>query len=125
MDCAKAHEMRPAPPRSSIDVSVIVAACNAQEYLGDALRSALAQADVEVEILIVDDASTDRTRQIAEYHAGRDPRIRVIRSERRRGPGAARKPAIDKSQGHLRAALDAEERYHYDQLAPLFPTPRT
>src|SRR3546814_3186561 len=76
--------MLPAPPRSSIYVSVIVAACNAQEYLGDAVRSALAPADGGVEILIVDDASTDRTRQIAEYHAGRDPRIRVIRSERDR-----------------------------------------
>src|SRR3546814_2470868 len=91
MDCAKAHEMLPAPPRSSIDVSVIVAACNAQEYPGDAPRSALAQADVEVDILIVDDASTDRTRQVAEYHAARHPPIRVIRSERRTGPEAAPK----------------------------------
>src|SRR3546814_4940776 len=124
MDCAKAHEMRPAPPRSSIDVSVIVAACNAQEYLGEALRSALAQADVEVEILIVDDASTDRTRQIAEHHAGRDPRIRVIRSERRRGPGAARNLALDQSQGQWIAVLDADDSYHVDRLASLLAIAR-
>src|SRR3546814_11229539 len=124
MDCAKAHEMRPAPPRSSIDVSVIVAACNAQEYLGDALRSALAQADVEVEILIVDEASTDRTRQIAEYHAGRDPRIRVIRSEKRRGQGAARNHATDQSKSKRIAVQHADDREHGDRQATLIERTR-
>src|SRR3546814_119751 len=75
-------------------------------------------------ILIVDDASTDRTRQIAEYHAGRDPRIRVIRSERRRGPGAARNLALDQSQGQWIAVLDADDRYHVDRLASLLAIAR-
>src|SRR5436853_3854680 len=61
-------------PAPSPEVSIIVPARNEEVSLGDCLRSLVAQDGLEFEVIVVDDGSTDRTREIAESFAG----VRVI-----------------------------------------------
>ena len=60
-------------------VSVIVPAHNAARFLEETLRSALAQTYPQLEVLVVDDASTDDTAAIAARIEASDPRVRVLR----------------------------------------------
>ena len=61
-----------------VKVSVIIPAYNAERYVKDALESVMAQSLTEIEILAVDDGSTDRTGKILEDYSQKDERIRVI-----------------------------------------------
>lgn len=66
-------------------VSICVPTYNGEEFLREALESASAQSFPDLEILVVDDGSTDRTVEIVERHGGRDPRLRLVRNERNLG----------------------------------------
>ena len=61
-----------------VKVSVIIPVYNAEKYVKDALESVMAQSLTEIEILAVDDGSTDRTGEILEDYSQKDERIRVI-----------------------------------------------
>src|SRR5207248_1103721 len=65
------------------DVSVVIPTRNREGLLPTALASALGQTDVAVEVIVVDDASTDRTRELLAQLA--DPRLRVVRLKTRLG----------------------------------------
>ena len=62
-----------------IKVSILVPAYNVEAYLDECLQSLLSQTLKEVEIVVVDDGSSDRTATIAEQYAVSDSRIRIIR----------------------------------------------
>ena len=64
--------------QENIRISVIVAAYNIEEYLVRCLDSICNQTYHNLEILVVDDGSTDETGRICEEYAGKDPRIKVI-----------------------------------------------
>ena len=85
-------------------VSVIVPCYNAAEFLEEALRSVLAQSYSEVEVLVVDDGSTDNSAEIAR----RFP-VRYIRQENR-GLSEARNTGIRESKGSYLVFLDADDR---------------
>ncbi|MCY7396086.1 MAG: glycosyltransferase [Nocardioides sp.] len=92
-------------------VSVIVAAYNAADTIGRALASAQEQTLENIEILVVDDASTDATREVVRRVAEADPRVRVVQLARNGGPGAARNAGIEAARGAWVATLDADDRY--------------
>ena len=69
-----APSARPQPKTSILDVSVIIPARNEEANLGACLQSLTTQVGIEFEIIVVDDASNDRTREIAESFSG----VRVI-----------------------------------------------
>jgi glycosyltransferase involved in cell wall biosynthesis len=92
-------------------VSVIVPAFNAEATLGDALRSALAQTYEPVEIIVVDDGSTDGTAALAE----RFPGITLIRRPNG-GIAAARNTGIAAARGEWLAPLDADDLWHPAKL---------
>lgn len=83
--------------------SVVIPCRNAERTVGDAVRSALEQSEAPLEVLVVDDASTDASAQVA-----RDARARVIRNGRRRNAGGARNAGMDASKGDAFAFLDAD-----------------
>lgn len=101
-------------------VSVVVGVHNGMPALSDTLESILSQAGVELEVVVVDDGSTDGSWGLLDQYAGRDSRIRVVRQEHRgltralirgcalaRGEYIARHDVGDISlPGRLRAALD-------------------
>lgn len=89
------------------DVSFVIAAYNAADTIARAIDSALAQVDVTLEVLVVDDCSSDATAQIAEQID--DPRVTVIRQQSNGGPARARNRGIDAATGAWIAVLDADD----------------
>ena len=91
-------------------VSVIVPAFNAETVLAEALLSVQNQTYPHYEIIVVDDGSTDRTRQIAARFAGSDPRIRFF-EQANAGSAAARNTALRHARGEWIAFLDADDTW--------------
>jgi glycosyltransferase involved in cell wall biosynthesis len=96
-------------------VSVIVPAHNAQSFIGEALGSALHQSYSNIEVLVVDDGSQDRTAEIVASIAERDDRVTLFRSANR-GVAAARNLAIESARGEYVAPLDADDVWYPDKL---------
>jgi len=91
-------------------VSVIVPAYQAERFLGQALDSALAQEGVPVEVIVVDDGSTDRTAEIATR-----PGVRLVQ-QHNRGIAAARNAGLALATGEFVAILDADDLWPTDRL---------
>lgn len=102
-------------------VSVVIPVFNAERYLAESVASALGQSRREIEVLIVDDGSTDGSRQIAQELAA-DPRVRLL-SGVNGGPARARNLGIRESRGEFVAFLDADDLWlphKLDRQIPLF-----
>ena len=93
-------------------VSVIIPCRNGSNTVADAVRSALGQTERPLEVIVVDDASTDDTTAVA-IAAG----ARVIRNETRRNAGGARNAGMTAAKGDLLAFLDADAVASPDWLA--------
>jgi glycosyltransferase involved in cell wall biosynthesis len=91
-------------------VSVIMPAYDAEGYLGVAVQSVLRQSFTDLELLIVDDGSSDRTVDIAREFAERDPRVRVLQQPNA-GPGPARNAGFRAATGRLFAFLDSDDEW--------------
>lgn len=89
-------------------VSVVIPAHNAAETLDETLRSVRSQTNQELEIIVVDDGSTDCTAAIAERHAVVDGRVRVIRQDNA-GVAAARNAGWRSAASDLIAFVDADD----------------
>lgn len=100
-------------------VAVIITARNAEETIGDAVRSALAQPEVR-EVVLVDDASSDATSARARAVAGGDQRLVILRQEVNIGPSAARNLAVARSAAPFIAILDADDYLLPGRFAQLF-----
>ncbi|ANL47962.1 glycosyltransferase family 2 protein [Rhizobium phaseoli] len=92
-------------------VSVVVPAFNASPYIERTLRSAVQQTYANLEIIVVNDGSTDDTARLVEKMAAVDPRIRLP-STSNRGVAAARNTGIEASSGPYVAFLDADDLWH-------------
>lgn len=97
-------------PRTMVAVSVIIAAYNAEATIATAIASVLAQRDVPLECVVVDDASTDRTMAVIERLAAGDDRLLVRRLPENRGVSAARNVALEIARSDWIAFLDADDR---------------
>ena len=104
---------------SSPVVSVIVPAYNAARFIGEALTSLRNQTLADIEIIVIDDASTDDTAEHVERAALIDPRIRLLRQLTNAGPSAARNRGFAEACGRWIALLDADDTYRPERLARL------
>ncbi len=100
-------------------VSVIIAAYNAEAFIAEAVRSALAQTLADIEVLVVDDGSRDRTLDVAREAAAGDPRCRLFEQPRNSGVAAARNVALREARGRWIAVLDADDTYLRERLERL------
>lgn len=91
-------------------VSVIVPVYNVREYLGEAVDSILSQDLSDIEILLINDGSTDGSLGMIEDLARKDARVRVI-SQFNCGAGAARNRGIALARGHILAFIDPDDLY--------------
>ena len=88
-------------------VSVIIPVYQAEKFLTECVESVRKQDYSELEIVLVNDGSTDRSNQMCEELAAADPRIRVIH-QNNKGSGAARNAGIKEATGKYLLFLDAE-----------------
>ena len=96
--------MSEARPENTPLVSVIMAAYNAAEHIGEALESALAQIWNPLEVVVVDDGSTDATAEIVRGYPG----VVYVHQENS-GPSAARNAAAERSTGDFVANFDSDD----------------
>lgn len=95
------------PPK----VSVIVPVYNSERYIRESLDSILRQPRLDaMEVICVDDGSSDSSREIVESYLKVDSRVRLIRQDHQ-GPGIARNAGMDAAKGVYIALLDADDRF--------------
>jgi len=88
-------------------VTVVVAVANGERYVRQAVESVLRQGVTDLELLVVDDASTDATPEILE--AVEDERLRVLRQGERRGLAGSLNRGLDEARGRYLARMDADD----------------
>ena len=93
-----------------ISISVIIPVYNSEEYIARAIESACAQTITQIEIICVDDGSTDRSVEIIKSYQKSDARIIYIYQENN-GPGAARNTGLSYATGEYIAFLDSDDEY--------------
>jgi hypothetical protein len=97
-------------------VSIVIPAYNAEVTLGETLDSVRRQSWRALEIIVVDDGSTDRTAEVARAHAAEDSRVRLLRVENG-GVASARNAGIAASRGAFVAPVDADDLWHPEKIA--------
>jgi glycosyltransferase involved in cell wall biosynthesis len=97
-------------------VSVVIPVRNGERLIGRTLASALAQTYRNIEVIVVDDGSTDRTPALVETAAARDRRVRLLRRPHS-GVTATRNFGISRANGSLIAPLDADDLWHQEKIA--------
>jgi glycosyltransferase involved in cell wall biosynthesis len=93
-------------------VSVIIPVFNREQFVGQAIESALKQTYPSVEIIVIDDGSTDNTAVVVNAFKGR---LRHVHSENG-GPAAARNRGLELAQGEFIAFLDSDDLWPADKL---------
>jgi CDP-glycerol glycerophosphotransferase len=99
-------------------VSVVVPVYDVEAYLPEALDSVLAQTHRELDVVVVDDGSTDGSGAVADEYAARDARVRVVHIENR-GLGAARNEGLRHVRGDLLTFADSDDVVPADAYAVL------
>lgn len=89
-------------------ISVIVPVYNVEPYLAECLDSVMAQSYKHIEIIVVDDGSTDNSGQLCDQYAERDPRIKVVH-KKNGGLSEARNLGIDRARGEYIAFVDSDD----------------
>jgi len=109
-----AMQIEPSPERASDPppvLSVLIPCWNAATTIAAALRSVLEADAVPLEVVVVDDASTDITPEIVAAIAERDPRVVLVRQPANGGVSAARNRGLEVVRGEWLAFLDADDRW--------------
>lgn len=94
---------------ASPKISVVMPVLNGEKYLAEAIESILNQTFQDFEFIIVDDGSTDRTPEILQSYAQKDPRIQILTNPINRGIGYSRNRGIALSRGEYIANMDADD----------------
>ncbi|MCD4781953.1 MAG: glycosyltransferase family 2 protein [Candidatus Omnitrophica bacterium] len=97
-------------------VSIVMPAYNAQDYIEETIASVLAQTCHDYELIIVDDGSTDRTRDIASEFVRKHSSIIRLISQKNQGPSVARNSGIQSADGEYIAFLDSDDLWAKEKL---------
>lgn len=107
------------PDCRDIKISVIMPIYNAYDYLRPAMDSVLDQTLRDIEIICVDDGSTDHSLDIIKEYQKQDQRIRIL-TETNAGPAVARNAGLKRARGEYVAFLDADDFFETDMLERMF-----
>lgn len=105
--------------RSEQRVSVVLPTHNGARFLAESLDSCLGQSYRELEVIVVDDGSTDATSDILRAYEMRDPRVRVLRRKTRVGLPAALNLGFEAARGDFLTWTSDDNIYHPDALQRL------
>lgn len=103
-----------------MSISVVMAAYNADRTIECAIKSALAQTLPPLEVIVVDDASTDSTRQVVRRIATEHSEVRLIELDRNGGPSRARNVGIAAARGEWFAITDSDDWWKAERLEVLW-----
>lgn len=105
--------------KTDIKVSVIMPIYNAHDYIKPAMDSVLYQTLSEIEVICVDDGSTDHSLEVLKEYQARDSRVRIV-TETNAGPGLARNNGIRRARGEYIAFLDSDDFFEPTFLEALY-----
>lgn len=100
-------------------VSIIVPVYNTQDYLNNCINSILNQTYKNIEIILIDDGSTDRSAEICDQYAMIDDRVRVIH-QKNSGVSNARNNGLEQSKGDYIAFVDSDDTIDKDFIEVLY-----
>lgn len=104
---------------NQIDISIIIPIYNVEKYLTVCIDSLMSQGDLRMEIILVNDGSTDLSGEIADEYAKKEERIKVIHQENG-GASAARNTGLDIASGEYIAFLDSDDWIKEESLPLLY-----
>lgn len=97
-------------------ISIITPSYNCEEYIAETIESIQSQTYENWELLITDDCSTDKSRDIISSYAQKDPRIRLFVLSENSGAGVARNNSIKEAKGRYIAFCDSDDRWLPEKL---------
>lgn len=97
-------------------VSIITPAYNCAEFIGETIESVLKQSYENWEMIIVDDSSTDNTKEVVKKYTETDERIKYYVLEKNYGAAIARTKAMELASGKYMAFLDSDDLWYEDKL---------
>ena len=100
-------------------ISIVVSVYNGEKYLDECLSSLEVQSYCNLEIIVLDDGSTDSTMEICQKHAAKDDRIRFIHFDDRKGQGARRNYGIEIAGGRFIGFVDGDDAAHPEMFMRL------
>lgn len=100
-------------------ISIIIPVYNSEKYLEAALDSVLQQTYQNIEVIMVDDGSTDTSPAICDSYAEKDARFRVIH-QKNAGPSAARNRGVDEAKGEYLTFFDNDDLLHKEFISTLY-----
>ena len=103
-------------------VSIIVPVYNRQNTLARTAQSALSQSWKNLEVILVDDGSSDASLDVAKRIQSRDPRVRVLTNERTKGASGARNTGLDVARGEWITFLDSDDLLDHRMIERLVGT---
>lgn len=106
--------------KPQIKISIIVPVYNVQDYLKDCIESLVHQTLEDIEIICVDDASTDRSLKILEDYAQKDSRIRIIACSKNQSANITRKRGVESANGEYLMFVDADDTLALEACAELY-----
>ena len=106
-------------------VSVIIPFNNVENYIEECLNSVLSQTLDDIEIILINDASTDRTLEIVEGYLQKDSRIKLININERKGQGFARNRGIEIATGEYIGFVDSDDFIEPDMFECLYNSAKT
>ena len=101
-------------------VSVLIAVFNSERYLEQCLESVCSQSLRDIQIICIDDCSTDASLQILERYANADERIKVIRQPENRGQAVARNEGLKIADGEFVMMLDSDDWLEHDAIEKVY-----
>lgn len=97
-------------------VSVITASYNAGRFIEETIKSVLEQTYDNLELIIIDDCSTDNTEEIVKKYMKIDLRVKFYKLEKNSGAAVVRNTALEKAKGRFIAFLDSDDVWDRDKL---------
>ena len=106
--------------KNEIKISVIVPIYNVETYVKDCLESIINQPFKDIEIICIDDCSTDNSMVVVESFAKKDSRIKILKHKENRGQSAARNTGMEIASGKYIAFIDSDDTIERDYFINLY-----
>ena len=99
-----------------MDISVIIPIYNVEQYLKRCVDSVLSQQEISLEIILVDDGSTDSSGKICDDYASKNSNVRCLHIENS-GPATAKNRGYDIAKGNYVAFIDSDDEIKHDMFS--------